>query len=78
MFDTALGITIDNVDVLREAVLWAAANSSDTESRGDNGFGNVFVMRFPLTTVRGTATVLTAWIIRRGEDFPRLTTCYIL
>ncbi len=22
--------------------------------------------------------VLTAWIVRHGEDFPRLTTCYIL
>jgi hypothetical protein len=28
-------------------------------------------MRFPLATDRGQATVLSAWIIRRGEDFPR-------
>ena len=25
-----------------------------------------------------TPTVLSAWIIRHGEDFPRLTTCYIV
>ena len=37
-----------------------------------------YVVRFPLTTRKGTATVLSAWIIRHGEDFPRLTTCYIV
>jgi hypothetical protein len=44
----------------------------------DNGFGEVYVLHFPLTTTKGTATVLSAWIIRHGEDFPRLTTCYIV
>jgi hypothetical protein len=31
-----------------------------------------------LETGIGSALVLTAWIIRRDEDFPLLTTCYIL
>jgi len=48
------------------------------EARGDNGFGEVFVLRFPLQTETGAALVLTAWIIRHNEDFPRLTTCHIL
>lgn len=78
MFDSVLGITLRNVDVLRDAILLAAANSTDGELRGDNGFGEVFVLQFSLTTDRGAATVLTAWIVRYGEDFPRLTTCYIL
>lgn len=54
-----------------------AANSDQAEWRGDNGFGNVYVLRFPLSTLKGTATVFTAWIVRHGESFPRLTTCYI-
>lgn len=78
VFASALGITLDNQDVLREAVRKAAAESDDLEARGDNGFGEVFVLRFPLATDAGTATVLAAWIIRKSEDFPRLTTCYIL
>jgi Domain of unknown function (DUF6883) len=78
VFDSVLGITLANADVLRHALLDAAANSDQVESRGDNGFGEVHVLRFPLTTMKGTATVLSAWIIRRGEDFPRLTTCYIV
>jgi hypothetical protein len=49
-----------------------------SELKGDNGFGEVYVLRFPMKTDRGAATVLTAWVIRHGEDFPRLTTCYIV
>lgn len=64
--------------MLREGVSRAAAASDDVEPRGDNGFREVFVLRFPLTTEAGTATVLTAWIVRKDENFPRLTTCYIL
>lgn len=78
VFASALGITLENQEVLREAVLWAADESDRAETRGDNGFGEVFVLRFPLTTEVGTATVLTAWIVREDEDFPRLVTCYIV
>jgi hypothetical protein len=78
VFASALGITLDNVDVVRRAVLEAALASDDVEARGDNGFGEVFVLRFPLETEAGAAFVMTAWIIRHSEDFPRLTTCYIL
>jgi hypothetical protein len=78
VFASALGITLENAGTLRRAVLRAAAESDAAESRGDNGFGEVFVLRFPLMTGVGTAVVLTAWIIRHNEDFPRLTTCYIL
>jgi hypothetical protein len=62
----------------REGQHNAAASSDNVEPRGDNGFGAVYVLRFPLATTKGAATVLSAWIIRHGEDFPRLTTCYIV
>jgi hypothetical protein len=78
VFDSVLGITLANADVLRDALLDAAANADRVEPRGDNGFGEVYVLRFALTTTKGTATVLSAWIIRHGEDFPQLTTCYIV
>ena len=78
VFDSVLGITLTNAEVVRHALLDAAANSDQVEARGDNGFGEVYVLRLPLTTTKGTAIVLSAWIIRHGEDFPRLTTCYIV
>ena len=40
--------------------------------------GRARVLRFSLSTTKGTGTVLSVWIVRHGEDFPRLTTCYIV
>jgi hypothetical protein len=78
VFESALGITLANADVLRRAVLSAAASSDEAEARGDNGHGEIYVLRFPLETERGRAMVLSVWIVRHGEDFPRLITCYTL
>ena len=78
VFESALGVNLTNTHTLRRALLDAAASSDRVEARGDNGFGVVYVLRFPITTLTGAATVLSAWIIRHGEHFPRLTTCYIV
>ncbi|MBI3782122.1 MAG: hypothetical protein HY270_01850 [Deltaproteobacteria bacterium] len=77
VFEATLGITLAEADELAEAILDAAANR-DCESKGDNGFGEVYVLRFPMRTKKGEAMILTARVIRRGEDFPRLTTYYIV
>ena len=78
VFDSVLGITRANAEVLRAAIWSAAASSDEAEARGDNGFREVFNLRFAMTTGRRSATVLTGWIVLRNEDFPRLTTCYIV
>jgi hypothetical protein len=31
-----------------------------------------------MTTPVGRALVPSSWIVRDGEDFPRLTSCYVL
>jgi hypothetical protein len=78
VFESVLGITVANKEILRRAILEAAARSNDAVATGANGFGQTFTLRFPITTPKGPATVLTAWIIRHNEDFPRLTTCFIV
>jgi Domain of unknown function (DUF6883) len=78
LFLFQFGIVAENGEVLRQAILSAAENSDDAELLGNNGHGEVYILRFPVETRRGSATVLTVWIIRDGEDFPRLITCYIL
>jgi Domain of unknown function (DUF6883) len=78
VFESALGITITNKEILVRALLSAAKNSNGFVSLGDNGFGEAYVLRFHLTTNKGSATVLSAWIVRHNEDFPRLTTCFIV
>jgi hypothetical protein len=74
VFESALGITLANKEVLERALLDAAINSNAAIAGGDNGFGETYVLRFLLTTEKGSATVLSTWIIRHNEDFPRLTT----
>jgi len=78
VFESVLGVTLANGDVLRQAILSAAEDSDDSLPLGNNGHGEIYILRFPVETQQGSATVLTAWIIRDGEDFPRLITCYIL
>ena len=78
VFQSVLGVTPENAQILREAILNAAREADNVEARGDNGFGQNYVLRFTMMTDTGQASILTAWIIRHGEDFPRLTTCYIL
>lgn len=78
VFESALGITITDPSPLRRAILAAAATSDEAEARGDNGYGHVYVLRFPLQTTKGSAVVLTAWIIPHGETVPRLTTYSIV
>ncbi|MBI2928057.1 MAG: hypothetical protein HYY24_20475 [Verrucomicrobia bacterium] len=78
VFESVLGITLADREVLATALLDAAANSGEAVAKGDNGFGETYVIRFRLTTEKGTAVVLSTWIVRHGEDFPRLTTCFIV
>ncbi len=78
VFESVLGITLGNKEVLRQALLSAAEDSNEVQSSGNNGHGEVYVLRFPLATQRARATVLTEWIVRDSEEFPRLVTCYIL
>jgi hypothetical protein len=37
-----------------------------------------YVIDFELTREGRIARVRSAWIIRKGEDFPRLVTCYVI
>jgi hypothetical protein len=40
--------------------------------------GRIIIQEMLFNDDRTGPTVLSAWIIRHGEDFPRLTTCYIV
>lgn len=78
VFESVLGITMVNSETLALALKSVVSSSDQAEFRGNNGHGDVYVLTFSLETERGKATVLSSWIIRDGEDFPRLVTCYIL
>ena len=78
VFRSALGVTVANSYLLREAIQEAATNSTEAQVTGDKGYGMTYQMIFPMVTDAGEAKIMTGWIVEAGTDFPRLTTCYIL
>ena len=62
---------------LRDALLTAARDREANAMERDD-YGQRYVLDFEMTTARGQAKVRSSWIVRSGEDVPRLTTCYVL
>jgi hypothetical protein len=77
VFDSALGLTLSDASWLRERLLEAARDSEARPGRLDS-WGQRYTVDFAMTRDRRTALVRSGWIIRNGEETPRLTTCYIL
>lgn len=76
MFASALGLHRRDAENLRDWLLDAAVNKPATVV-SESEFGILYVLDFLLTTEVGSAIVRSGWIVRCGEDFPRLTTCYV-
>ena len=77
VFRAALGMTTDDAEVFREKILRAAIEEEAVFERADE-FGDRYRLDFEVMATSGGVLVRSAWIIRSGEDFPRLTTCFVL
>ena len=77
VFASALGLTAEDAEEVREALL-SAALSGEADPAQEDEFGKRYVLDFEMKTGAGTATVRSGWIVRRGEDVPRLTSCFVL
>ena len=77
VFRAALGLTAADADALRAVLLAGARTAAAVPGRADE-FGQRYETDIPVSTPAGTATVRAAWMVRAGEDFPRLTTCFVL
>jgi hypothetical protein len=77
VFRASLGLTLDHAEDLRKALLAAALNNDATPLEHDE-YGRRYVVDFMANGPAGQAMVRSSWIIRRGEDFARLTSCYVL
>ena len=75
LFRLRLGITLEQKAILEAALLEAALNAEATLVRSDR-FGRHYHTRFFLKTDVGEAWLLGCWIVRREEQFPRLTNVY--
>jgi len=55
-----------------------AAVHSDAKPLAKINFGALYMIDFQLRTSHGETVVRSGWIVRTDEDFPRLTTCFVL
>lgn len=76
VFRSALGITSQNAQELREAILQAAI-VGDAKPGYRDVYGQRYMLDFEWKGPVGEALVRSCWIVRAGEDFPRLTSCYV-
>lgn len=76
VFAAVLGLTTDDADLLRDALLQAALTEDATPTEQD-AFGQRYVIDVQMQGPQGTAIVRSAWIVRTGEQIPRLTSCYV-
>jgi hypothetical protein len=77
VFSVVLGLGADDAEELRETLL-SAARSEEAFTGEEDEYGKRYVLDFEVRTAVGTATVCSGWIVRHGEDFPRLTSCYVV
>jgi hypothetical protein len=77
VFEAALGLTRANAEELRSVLLGAALSDECIET-GRDDYGQRYVLDVRVSGPAGTAMLRSTWIVRRGEDFPRLTSCYVL
>jgi hypothetical protein len=77
VFASALGLTADDAEELREALL-SAALSAEADPAEEDEYGRRYVLDFEMKTGTGPAMVRSGWIVRRGEDVPRFTSCFVL
>lgn len=76
VFESALGLLRKDAPMLRDMILERIETSKCVEGSTDL-HGARFSADLRITVGKRSAIVATAWMIRDGEDFARLTTCYI-
>src|SRR6266540_3331702 len=71
VFATALGITADDAEELKQAILSAILSEEATPTEHDE-YGQRYIVDFSMSRRSKEAVVRSSWIVRSGEDYPRL------
>lgn len=77
VFLASLGLSQADAPALREYLARAARTCSAEPAESDE-YGDRYILDFECAHGRRHALVRSGWIVLRSEDFPRLTTCFVL
>lgn len=78
VFLSALGIVSSDAAGLSEILLSAAVANNGVSMMNADKYGCRYSMDVVVRWASREALVRSAWIIKTGEDFPRLASCYVL
>jgi hypothetical protein len=76
VFASALGMSLADVEALRAMLLSVALDHEATPAISDH-YGQRYVLDFTMEGNEEEVVVRSCWIVRTGENFPRLTSCYV-
>jgi hypothetical protein len=73
----SVGIDLADARELRTALLGAAVGIGAEAGTAD-AHGQRYVIDFDFARQKRTVRIRSTWIVRSGENLPRLTSCYVL
>ena len=77
LFASALNLTQENADELRD-ILLSAVKTTEAELGRQDEFGQRYTVDFEVENDTKQATIRSGWIIETNSDVPKLTTCFII
>lgn len=75
-FASTLGFTANDAEKLKALLLWAA-QECEALLTGRDDYGDRYVVDFRLKGLAGAVSIRSCWIVRMGEENPRLASCYV-
>lgn len=78
VFLATLGVGATDAEVLREMLLLAAGRSGEVTMVSADQYGTRYALDSLVAFGSRSAVVRSAWMVKTGEDFPRLISCYVL
>lgn len=76
VFAETVGLVREDSPILIGA-LRLAARHEDVEEGVVDHYGHRYTLDFDFDGPTGSRTIRSVWIVRAGEDAPRLVTCYV-
>ena len=77
VFMSALGFSLEHFQQLKEGIFDEISNKEAIQTE-INQYGVLYVVDVNIKNPPKEAMVRTSWIVRMDENFPRLTSCYVI
>lgn len=78
VFLSTLGMMAADAGRLREILLTVAKGNNEVSMSGTDQYGCRYTLDVTVVWGSREALIRSAWIIKAGEEFPRLASCYVL